>query len=69
VSNFLDYAGADWRKASYSGAEGGDCIELAELVAVVGVRDSKNPDGPKLVFSRRELGSLVARVKSGDLDL
>lgn len=69
MSNLADCAGATWRKASYSGGEGGDCIQLADLAAVVGVRDSKNPDGPKLVFSRRELGSLVARVKSGDLDI
>jgi hypothetical protein len=44
-------------------------VELAELSAVVGIRDSKNPGGPKLAVSRRELCSLVARVKSGDLDL
>jgi hypothetical protein len=58
-----------WRKSSHSGSEGGTCVELAGLAAAVGVRDSKDPDGPKLVFSRRELGSLVARVKSGSLDL
>ncbi|HEX6468658.1 MAG TPA: DUF397 domain-containing protein [Streptosporangiaceae bacterium] len=59
----------EWRKSRYSGQEGGSCVELADLSTAVGVRDSKNPGGPELVFSRRELGSLVARVKSGDLDL
>ena len=59
----------NWRKSSHSGSEGGTCVELADLSAAVGVRDSKNPEGPRLVFSRRELGSLVARVKSGDLDI
>jgi hypothetical protein len=65
----LDSEFARWRKSSHSAQEGGSCVELADLSAAVGVRDSKNPDGPKLVFSRRELGSLVARVKSGYLDL
>jgi uncharacterized protein DUF397 len=58
-----------WRKSSYSGSEGGTCVELADLVTAVGIRDSKNPDGPSLVVGRRELSSLVARVKSGDLTL
>lgn len=58
-----------WRKSSYSGSEGGTCVELADLVTAVGIRDSKNSEGPSLVVSRRELSSLVARVKSGDLDI
>ncbi|MGC0417524.1 DUF397 domain-containing protein [Embleya sp. AB8] len=31
-----------WRKSSYSGQQGGDCIEAAELSNAVGVRDSKD---------------------------
>jgi Domain of unknown function (DUF397) len=58
-----------WRKSSYSGSEGGTCVELADLATAVGIRDSKNPDGPKLVIGRHALCSLVTRVKSGDLDL
>jgi hypothetical protein len=65
----LDSGSIEWRKSRYSGQEGGSCVELADLSGAVGVRDSKNPDGPGLVFSHRELGSLVTRVKSGDLDL
>jgi hypothetical protein len=65
----LDSESVTWRKSSHSGSEGGTCVELADLPAAVGVRDSKNPDGPKLIFSRHELGALVARVKSGDLDI
>ncbi|HEU5155446.1 MAG TPA: DUF397 domain-containing protein [Streptosporangiaceae bacterium] len=67
--NILDSEAARWRKSSHSGSEGGTCVELADLSATVGIRDSKDPDGPGLVVSRRELGSFVARIKSGDLDL
>ncbi|WP_369365632.1 DUF397 domain-containing protein [Streptomyces sp. CG4] len=34
---------ATWRKSSYSGTSGGECVEVADLPALVAVRDSKNP--------------------------
>jgi hypothetical protein len=41
---------AQWRKSSYSGNTGGDCVEVADTCpAAVPVRDSKNPAGPVLV--------------------
>ncbi|WP_433308775.1 DUF397 domain-containing protein [Micromonospora sp. CA-269861] len=43
--------GAQWRKASRSSTNGGACVEVADdLPGVVGVRDSKDPEGPALVF-------------------
>lgn len=42
---------ATWRKSSYSGSSGGECVEMADnCPGTVPVRDSKNPDGPVLVF-------------------
>ncbi|PJJ01039.1 uncharacterized protein DUF397 [Streptomyces sp. 2333.5] len=56
---------AAWRKSSYSNSDGGECIEIADnLPALVPVRDSKNPQGPALVFSAAAWGSFVAAVKS-----
>ncbi|WP_431996129.1 DUF397 domain-containing protein [Streptomyces fungicidicus] len=39
-----------WRKSSYSGNTGGDCVEVAATrpTGAVPVRDSKNPSGPVL---------------------
>jgi hypothetical protein len=62
-----DYSGAQWRKSSRSGSQGGQCVEVADLGDVVGVRDSKNPDGPGLAFSRRDMADFAARLKSGRL--
>ncbi|MBL1110214.1 DUF397 domain-containing protein [Streptomyces sp. 5-8] len=43
---------AIWHKSSYSGGSGGDCLEVAaDLPALIPVRDSKTPEGPKLFFS------------------
>ena len=38
----------EWRKSSYSGNTGGDCIEVAGLTASVAVRDSKDTSRPHL---------------------
>ncbi|MDG4815039.1 DUF397 domain-containing protein [Micromonospora carbonacea] len=47
-----DLAGAVWRKSTRSGGSGGNCVEVAaNLPGVVGVRDSKDPAGPALLFA------------------
>jgi hypothetical protein len=58
----------NWRKAKRSGEEGGNCVELAALAQVVLVRDSKDPDGPRLVLSREAFGSFVAVLRGCDGD-
>ncbi|MFF3497867.1 DUF397 domain-containing protein [Streptomyces sp. NPDC003247] len=46
-----DLSNAQWRKSSYSGNNGGDCVEVADgFPAAVPVRDSKNPTGPALLI-------------------
>ncbi|MFE5509146.1 DUF397 domain-containing protein [Streptomyces sp. NPDC056529] len=46
-----DLTGARWRKSSYSGTNGGECVEVADgFPGAVPVRDSKNPAGPALVM-------------------
>ncbi|MER0241199.1 DUF397 domain-containing protein [Streptomyces sp. 796.1] len=58
-----------WRKSSYSGSNGGDCIEVAPgFPSVVPVRDSKNPHGPALAFGTAAWSAFVAGVKAGDFD-
>nr|WP_218826023.1 DUF397 domain-containing protein [Actinomadura mexicana] len=37
-----------WRESSYSGGTGGECVELAVVSGHVLLRDSKDPDGPRL---------------------
>ncbi|XRQ06192.1 DUF397 domain-containing protein [Actinomadura welshii] len=59
----MDLTKAAWRKSSYTGPNGGDCVELASVSDTVAVRDSKDPDGPKLVVSRRAFAALLSGLK------
>jgi hypothetical protein len=54
-----------WFKSSYSGSDGGDCIEVAASPGIVHVRDSKDADGPVLSFPRGEWHAFVAYAKDG----
>lgn len=40
-----------WFKSSYSGGEGGECVEVAAGPGTVHVRDSKDRQGPRLTFT------------------
>jgi uncharacterized protein DUF397 len=61
-----DFTGALWRKASRSQGTGGECVEVARVPGLVGVRDSKDPHGPALVFALAELRALADEIKRGD---
>jgi Domain of unknown function (DUF397) len=65
-----DLSAAEWRKSSYSNANGGNCVEVASgFPGAVPVRDSKDPEGPALVFGVSSWSAFVADVKSGHLPL
>ncbi|GIH69885.1 MULTISPECIES: DUF397 domain-containing protein [Sphaerimonospora] len=65
----MDLTGAQWRKSSRSGSNGGQCVEVAaNLPGVVAVRDSKNPDGPKLLFTPGEWRAFINGIKDGQFD-
>ena len=65
----MDIGHVTWRKSSYSGNNGGGCVEVARLPAVVAVRDSKDPYGARLTFSSEEWRAFVAGVKAGEFGL
>ncbi|GHB14470.1 toxin [Streptomyces umbrinus] len=55
---------ARWRKSTHSDGSGGNCLEVANgHQAVVPVRDSKNPLGPKLKFRAEAWSAFVANLK------
>ncbi|MFE6050484.1 DUF397 domain-containing protein [Kitasatospora sp. NPDC056446] len=61
-----DLSGAAWFKSTYSN-NGGSCVEVAPgFPGVMPVRDSKDPDGPALVFAGEAWEFFVAAVRSGE---
>jgi len=56
-----------WFKSRHSGGGQGDCLEVARGHTTVPVRDSKNADGPALLFSPGGWASFVGAVKGGRL--
>jgi Domain of unknown function (DUF397) len=69
-----------WSKASHSGGSGGTCVEVTatrdsraaphkagEDVLYL-MRDSKDPDGPKLAFTGAEWDAFLSGVKDGEFD-
>jgi hypothetical protein len=54
--------GLHWFKSSYSGSDGGNCVEVAAALDAVYVRDSKiTGDGPMLRVGRGQWAVFVAR--------
>ncbi|MET8875700.1 DUF397 domain-containing protein [Nocardia sp. NPDC004604] len=64
----VDLSEARWFKSSYSESNG-QCVEVAFLGGdIVGVRDSKNPTGPALVFTPGEWAAFTAGVVDGEFE-
>ncbi|MGP3957640.1 DUF397 domain-containing protein [Nonomuraea sp. 3N208] len=64
-----ELATAAWRKAKASGGTGGDCVEVAPLGGGrVGVRHSRHPEGPALVFTKSEWDAFKNGMFKGEFD-
>lgn len=56
--------GVAWRKSSYSGGNGGTCVEVGTAGLAVAVRDSKDPAGPRLAFAADTWRAFAEQVKA-----
>ncbi|MGK8556578.1 DUF397 domain-containing protein [Nocardia gipuzkoensis] len=64
----IDLSGACWFKSSRS-AGARECVEVAHLDGgIVGVRDSKNPTGPALVFTPGEWDAFTAGLQDDEFN-
>jgi len=60
----MDVTSVAWRTSSYSGDNGGTCVEVGTAGPAVAVRDSKHPDGPQLAFPACTWTEFAERVKA-----
>lgn len=57
-----------WQKSRYSNSQG-SCVEMALLPGGdIAVRNSRDPDGPALIYTRAEIQALLQGAKDGDFD-
>jgi hypothetical protein len=62
--------GLRWRKSTFSGANGGGCVEVAGHDRMILVRDSKDHGrGPVHRYSTEEWRAFIACVRNGEFDL
>ncbi|WP_326560129.1 DUF397 domain-containing protein [Micromonospora sp. NBC_01796] len=61
----MELTGAEWRKSTRSQTNG-QCVEVADLRDVVGVRDSKDANGPVLTISRASWTAFVGGLGARD---
>jgi hypothetical protein len=62
-----DHPAARWHKSSYSGDNGGNCIEVAHgIPGTVPIRDSKDPHGPALTFTPDAFAAFISAVRNGE---
>jgi hypothetical protein len=64
-----DLSRAWWLKSSRSSRACDNCVEVAFVDEAIAVRDSKNPDGPALIFTFAEWDAFVGGAKDGEFDL
>ncbi|MFZ0172985.1 MAG: DUF397 domain-containing protein [Acidimicrobiales bacterium] len=64
LSITVDLSRARWRKSSFSGGGGSNCVEVADAGQVIAVRDSKDAPGPVLVFGQHAWRQFAANLKT-----
>lgn len=60
-------AGLTWLKA-LSSSHNGACVEIAEAAGRIAMRDSKDPDGPILVYTPAEFEAFLGGARNGEFD-
>ena len=65
----VDLSRARWSKSTRSGSQCDNCVEVAFVDGAIAVRDSRNPDGPALIFTAAEWDAFVGGAKDGEFDI
>lgn len=64
----VDLTRATWVKSTRSSGNCDNCVEVAFVDGAVAVRDSKDRQGPALIYTREEWDAFLGGVKDGEFD-
>ena len=59
----MEHVDEAWRKSTYSGSNGGGCVEAGQRTATIVVRDSRLSDSPVLTFSADDWRRFTAQLE------
>jgi hypothetical protein len=63
-----DLPASEWIKSQLSGAQG-NCVEMAKLPSgEIAMRNSRDPGGPALIFTRDEIAAMIGGAREGDFN-
>ena len=57
-------SGSRWRTSSYSGANGGECVEVGQDQDLIAIRDTKDRRGPVLAFNPQSWRNFTTEIKA-----
>jgi hypothetical protein len=60
----MDMTPPAWRKSSYSGSSGDNCVEAATQLGTISIRDTKDPRGPRLAIQPATWRAFTRRIKT-----
>ncbi|MFG2887866.1 DUF397 domain-containing protein [Streptomyces sp. NPDC048297] len=63
----MDFSGVNWGKSPFSGGND-NCVEFGVVGDLIALRDSKRPGQTQLVYTREEIGAMLAGAKGGAFD-
>ena len=67
AADHQDLSRAAWRKSTYS-SQDGNCVEIAtNIPGIIAIRDSKDPAGPTLSFTRSDWAVFIRTMNAGEL--
>lgn len=64
----IDLSRAQWFTSTHGDTDGDNCVEVAFVDEAIAVRDSKNPQGPALIFTAAEWDAFVGGARDGEFD-
>jgi hypothetical protein len=61
----IDLTSVQWQKSSYSSGNG-QCVEIGPVSRAIAIRDSKDPEGPALLFTTEAWNAFLTSVTTGE---